>query len=165
MLLLDRPGHGRSPYHPDIIGPTEPPFSYDRAREVYFVTKVSDMQTHVAVRSQWRSGVRRISSRLRADAGGSCCLGRHGCGPAGAPAGSDRTSNRADPLCLGTRRLAGGGPAARVGPRDRQHRADGTTVRGHARHWCACLGLTAAPVTYDPPRATPAEVQGSDSTE
>lgn len=38
VLVVDRPGHGRSPYHPDIIGPPGPPFSYERAREVYFPT-------------------------------------------------------------------------------------------------------------------------------
>ena len=36
VLCVDRPGHGRSPYHSDIMGPMGPPFSYERAREVYF---------------------------------------------------------------------------------------------------------------------------------
>ena len=36
VLIVDRPCHGRSPYHPDVIGPTSPPFSYERARQVYF---------------------------------------------------------------------------------------------------------------------------------
>lgn len=36
VFRVDRPGHGRSPYHPDIMGPTGPAFSYERAREVYF---------------------------------------------------------------------------------------------------------------------------------
>ena len=36
VLVVDRPGHGRSPYHPDIIGPMSPPFAYEEGREVYF---------------------------------------------------------------------------------------------------------------------------------
>jgi len=36
VFVVDRPGHGRSPYHPDLMGPMGPPFSYERGREVYF---------------------------------------------------------------------------------------------------------------------------------
>lgn len=36
VFCVDRPGHGRSPYHPQILGPMGPAFSYERAREVYF---------------------------------------------------------------------------------------------------------------------------------
>ena len=36
VLLVDRPGHGRSPYHPDTVGPMGSPFSYERGQEVYF---------------------------------------------------------------------------------------------------------------------------------
>ena len=45
VLMVDRPGHGRSPYHPDIIGPPGPPFSYERAKAVYFADDVADQQT------------------------------------------------------------------------------------------------------------------------
>ena len=36
VLIVDRPVHGRSPYHPDIVGPMSVPFSYEEGREVYF---------------------------------------------------------------------------------------------------------------------------------
>lgn len=36
VFVVDRPGHGRSPYHPDVMGPASPPFSYERGRDVYF---------------------------------------------------------------------------------------------------------------------------------
>ncbi len=36
VFRVDRPGHGRSPYHAEIMGEMGPPFSYERAREVYF---------------------------------------------------------------------------------------------------------------------------------
>ncbi len=36
VLLVDRPGHGRSPFHPDTMGPMGPPFSYENGRKIYF---------------------------------------------------------------------------------------------------------------------------------
>ncbi len=34
-LVVDRPGHGRSPLHPDIVGPPGPPFSQEGGRQIY----------------------------------------------------------------------------------------------------------------------------------
>ncbi len=45
VLMVDRPGHGRSPYHPDILGTPGPPFSYERAKAVYFADDVAHKQT------------------------------------------------------------------------------------------------------------------------
>lgn len=36
VLVVDRPGHGRSPYHVDTLGPMGPPFSYEGGRQIYF---------------------------------------------------------------------------------------------------------------------------------
>jgi pimeloyl-ACP methyl ester carboxylesterase len=36
VLVVDRPGHGRSPFHIDTIGPMGPPFSYENGRHIYF---------------------------------------------------------------------------------------------------------------------------------
>ncbi|MFM0017075.1 alpha/beta hydrolase [Paraburkholderia azotifigens] len=36
VLVVDRPGHGRSPYHVDTVGPMGPPFSYEGGRQIYF---------------------------------------------------------------------------------------------------------------------------------
>ena len=36
VLLVDRPGHGRSPLHVETIGPMGPPFSYEGGRRIYF---------------------------------------------------------------------------------------------------------------------------------
>lgn len=36
VFCVDRPGHGRSPYHSEILGAMGPAFSYERAQEVYF---------------------------------------------------------------------------------------------------------------------------------
>ena len=34
-IIVDRPGHGRSPLHIDIIGPMGPPFSYEGGQQIY----------------------------------------------------------------------------------------------------------------------------------
>ena len=36
VVIVDRPGQGRSPYHPDTLGPMGPPFSYEGGRKIYF---------------------------------------------------------------------------------------------------------------------------------
>jgi pimeloyl-ACP methyl ester carboxylesterase len=36
VLVIDRPGHGRSPYHVDTLGTMGPPFSYEGGRQIYF---------------------------------------------------------------------------------------------------------------------------------
>lgn len=36
VLVVDRPAHGRSPFHTDVLGPMGPPFSYEGARKIYF---------------------------------------------------------------------------------------------------------------------------------
>ena len=41
VLLADRPGHGRSPYQPDIMGPMGPSFPYEEGQEVFFPPKAA----------------------------------------------------------------------------------------------------------------------------
>ncbi|KAA2234584.1 alpha/beta hydrolase [Salinarimonas soli] len=35
VLVVDRPGHGRSPFHTDVVGRMGPPFSYEGGRAIY----------------------------------------------------------------------------------------------------------------------------------
>ena len=44
-VVVDRPGHGRSPFHIDILGPMGPPFSYEGGRKIYFPEDVSGKHT------------------------------------------------------------------------------------------------------------------------
>lgn len=48
VYVVDRCGHGRSPYHPDIVAPMGPPFSYEAATELFLPDVARDEQT------QWR---------------------------------------------------------------------------------------------------------------
>ncbi|WP_237680788.1 alpha/beta hydrolase [[Erwinia] mediterraneensis] len=36
VLVIDRPGHGRSPFHVDTLGEMGPPFSYEGGQQIYF---------------------------------------------------------------------------------------------------------------------------------
>ncbi|GAA0927716.1 alpha/beta fold hydrolase [Pseudonocardia zijingensis] len=35
VYVVDRPGHGRSPHHPDVLGPMGPPFGYERLKDLF----------------------------------------------------------------------------------------------------------------------------------
>ncbi|WP_433622123.1 alpha/beta fold hydrolase [Nocardia sp. CA-120079] len=43
--VVDRPGHGRSPLHPDVIGQPGPAFSYERAIALFAPEAVAERQT------------------------------------------------------------------------------------------------------------------------
>lgn len=45
VLVADRPGHGRSPFHVDTMGPMGPPFSYEHGRYIYFPREYEDRHT------------------------------------------------------------------------------------------------------------------------
>ena len=160
VLMVDRPCHGRSPYHPDVIGPTSPPFSYERAREVYFPIGGGE--------TQWPFDP-------ADDAAFDAFLAPYGPLPA-----DFRLSQEMDADRL-ARLLDRIGPAIMVthsasGPdgwlvADRRPGLVKAIVSiepmgppfGHTPGFGPLeWGLTAAPVTYDPPRATPREVRAAD---
>ncbi|KID30905.1 alpha/beta fold hydrolase [Prauserella rugosa] len=50
VYVVDRCGHGRSPYHPDVVGPMGPPFPYEAARALFLPDEARSDQT------QWTFG-------------------------------------------------------------------------------------------------------------
>lgn len=38
VYVVDRPGHGRSPHHPDVLGPVAPPFPFEAAQSYFAPT-------------------------------------------------------------------------------------------------------------------------------
>lgn len=44
VYVIDRPGHGRSPYHPEVIGEMGPPFPYEAANGLFFSDENKDDQ-------------------------------------------------------------------------------------------------------------------------
>lgn len=47
VYVVDRPGHGRSPYHPEVVGEMGGPFPYEAANGLFFPDEVESEQ------SQW----------------------------------------------------------------------------------------------------------------
>ena len=47
VYVVDRPGHGRSPYHPDVVGEMGAPFPYEAANSLFFPEDAESAQ------SQW----------------------------------------------------------------------------------------------------------------
>jgi pimeloyl-ACP methyl ester carboxylesterase len=44
VYVVDRPGHGRSPYHPDVLGPSGSPASLEMARWLFASPEAADRQ-------------------------------------------------------------------------------------------------------------------------
>ncbi len=45
VFIVDRPGQGRSPYQPDVLGPMGPSFPYEEGREVFFPVSAAALHT------------------------------------------------------------------------------------------------------------------------
>ena len=161
VLWVDRPGHGRSPYHPEIIGTPGPPFSYERAREVYFAAEAAEKQT------QWPFDA-------EDDAAYDDFLAGYGPMPADLAASEDmdadrlaRLLDRIGPAIVMTHSASGPdgwlvadrrpGLVAAIVSIEPMGPPFAETPGIGALAW----GLTAAPVTYAPPRTTPEAVKAA----
>ncbi len=139
-VVVDRPGHGRSPLHTDIIGPMGPPFSYEGGRQIYCPARPGGPAHAMAVRARRRRRDGPVHRRLRPAAGRPRRLGGHGRRPPRPAARPDRAGDPAHPLGVRPERLARGRPPAGAGPRHRQRRADGAALRRYPQHRPAALG-------------------------
>jgi 3-hydroxyisobutyrate dehydrogenase-like beta-hydroxyacid dehydrogenase/pimeloyl-ACP methyl ester carboxylesterase len=162
VFCVDRPGHGRSPYHSEILGPMGPAFSYERAREVYF--------PEGGCETQWP---------FTADDDSTFDAFIAGYGPMPADLAASQTMD-ADRLAQLLDRIgkaiivthSASGPdgwlladrrpglIAAIVAVEPMGPVFGDTPGIGALDW----GLTAAPITFDPPRASAQEVQAADSS-
>ena len=161
-LVVDRPGHGRSPLHTDVVGPMGPPFSYEGGRKVYFPPDLSGKHTEWpfspdddAAMDQFIAGYGPLPADLAAsedmDAdrlarlldriGPAILLTHSASGPSGWLAADRRPGS--------VKAIVSVEP---MGPPF----ADVPSIG--ALRW----GLTAAPLTFDPPRAIPVAVRDAD---
>ncbi|MDB6442401.1 NAD(P)-binding domain-containing protein [Pseudomonas sp. 21TX0197] len=157
VFRVDRPGHGRSPYHPDIMGPMGPAFSYERAREVYFPEGAGETQwpfepddgpafdafvaAYGPMPADLAASQTLDADRLAAllDKIGKAIIVTHSAsGPSGWLAADRRPG-----LVAGIVAVEPMGPVF------------GHTPGIGSLDW----GLTAAPLTFDPPRKTPEQVR------
>ncbi|MFI5586470.1 alpha/beta fold hydrolase [Amycolatopsis sp. NPDC051758] len=157
VYVVDRCGHGRSPYHPDVVGPMGAPFPYEAARALFLPDEVNDAQT------QWTYGPEHLdqllcpmgplpadlaeSQRLDADRlgrlldiVGEAVLVTHS---AGGPIGWLTADARPEKVVAIT-------AIEPMGPAFAQFPGLGALT------W----GLTSTEITYDPPAGDPSEVTG-----
>lgn len=52
VYVVDRPGHGRSPHHPEVLGEMGPPFSYEALRDL-FVPADDGRHPRAHLHTQW----------------------------------------------------------------------------------------------------------------
>lgn len=162
VLVVDRPGHGRSHTHPDVIGPVGHAFSYEEGERVFFPHTDADKQTQwpfdledsdaldsfIAAfgplpadfcESQEMDAER--LSRLLDKIGPAILMTHSASGPLGW-----LVADKCPEQVVAIVSVEPMGPAFVTAP------GIGTL------NW----GLTAAPVNYNPPRASAEEVQGAD---
>ncbi len=162
VFVIDRPTQGRSPFSPEIMGKVGPAFAYEEGEEVFFPAKT------LANHQQWlfkADDVEAFDSFVAAF------------GPLPEDIATWQALDQArlatlldkiGPAILLTHSASGsdGWLAADRRPRhvvaivtvEPMGPPFGKTPNIGALNW----GLTAVPVTYDPPRATPEEVRAAD---
>jgi pimeloyl-ACP methyl ester carboxylesterase len=66
VFVVDRPGHGRSPYHPDVFGAVAPPLPTEDYLQIFAPPAVAEVHTQWPVgRSGDDPGVRQLAASLR----------------------------------------------------------------------------------------------------
>ena len=164
VLIVDRPGHGRSPYHVDAIGPMGPPFSCEGGLQIYFPADPSGRHT------QWPFATDDEAAMDQFIAG-------YGPLPADLAASQDmdadrlaRLLNRIGPAILLTHSASGpsGWLAADRRPGLVKAIASiepmGPPFADIPNIGPLRWGLTAVPLTFDPPLASPDAVRAADPT-
>ena len=162
VLIVDRPGHGRSHTHPGIVGPVGDPFSYEDAEHVFFPPEAAKAQTQLPFDPKDEKAFDEfvapfgplpadlaISQQMDAD-----CLARliDKIGPAII---LTHSASGSDGWLLADRRKEQIVAIVTVEP---MGPAFADTPGLGKLSW----GITAAPIKYDPPRSTAEEVSAAD---
>ena len=162
VFCVDRPGHGRSPYHSKILGPMGPPFSYERAREVYFPKGGSETQWPFSADDEsafdaFIAGYGPMPADLAASQTMDADRLAQLLDRIGKAIVVTHSASGPDGWLLADRRP---GLIAAIVAVEPMGPVFGDTPGIGALDW----GLTAAPITFDPPRASAQEVQAADSS-
>ena len=161
-VVVDRPGQGRSPYHPDTMKAMGPPFSYEDGRKIYFPPDQQPRHT------QWPFAA---DDEAAMDA----FIAGYGPLPADLAFSEDmeadrlaRLLDRIGPAILLTHSASGPVGWLVADPRPGLVKALvavpplGPPFETIPNIGELAWGLAAMPLTFDPPRATPEEVKGAD---
>ena len=161
VLVVDRPGHGRSPFHPEVVGAMGPPFTYEGGRQIYFP---ADTPQH----TQWPFAPDDEAAMDQFIAG-------YGPLPADLAASEDMDADRLatlldriGPAVLFTHSASGPSGWLTADRRPGLVRAIvsvepmGPPFADIPNIGPLAWGLAAAPLTFDPPRSSPEEVRNAD---
>ena len=160
VFCVDRPGHGRSPYHEKILGPMGPAFSYERAREVYFPEGGGETQWPFAVDDEAAfDAFIAPYGPMPADLAAAQALDAERLGQLldriGKAIVITHSASGPDGWLLADARP---GQVAAIVAVEPMGPVFGETPGIGALEW----GLTAAPLTFEPPRSTPEQVRAAD---
>jgi 3-hydroxyisobutyrate dehydrogenase-like beta-hydroxyacid dehydrogenase/pimeloyl-ACP methyl ester carboxylesterase len=160
VFCVDRPGHGRSPYHPEIMGPMGPAFSYERAREVYFPQGGGETRWPFEIDDETAfDAFIAAYGPMPADLAASQALDAERLGQLldriGRAIIVTHSASGPDGWLLADYRP---GMIAAIVAVEPMGPVFGETPGIGALDW----GLTAAPITFDPPCATAAQVRAAD---
>ncbi len=161
-FVIDRPGQGRSPYHPDVIGPIGVPFPYEEGEEVFFPPAAAEAHTQFPFDPKDAAAL-------------DAFIAPYGPLPADLAASQEMDADRIarlldqiGPAIIVTHSASGSdgwlvadrrpGLVAAIVTVEPMGPAFATTPNIGTLDW----GLTAAPITYAPPRATAAEARAAD---
>ena len=161
-VVVDRPGQGRSPFHPQTTGAMGPPFSYENGRKIYFPPDQQPRHT------QWPFA---DDDEAAMDA----FIAGYGPLPADLAFSEDmeadrlaRLLDRIGPAILLTHSASG--PVGWLVADRRPGLVEAIVAVEPMGPPFATIpnigelawGLTATPLTFDPPRGTPEEIKGAD---
>ena len=162
VFVVDRPGHGRSPYNPDVLGPMTPQFAYEEGETVFFPMKTADKHTQWPLDSQDASAL-------------DAFIAPFGPLPADIAAWQEmdadrlaRLLDRIGPAVIMTHSASGSDGWLVADRRPNLVKAIvtiepmGPAFANTQNIGELSWGLTAAPITYDPPRASPEEARTAD---
>jgi pimeloyl-ACP methyl ester carboxylesterase len=168
VYVVDRPGHGRSSYHPDVLGPMGPPFTYELARFLFMPPGEGTAPSDVAqLHSQWPgSGEVGDPALDQFVASAGPMMGDFAAAHALDGARGAELLDRIGPAILIAN--SAGGPAAWLTADARPGLVQAIVAievmgppflenpdRGLSLDW----GLAASPLAYDPPVSDPSELR------
>ncbi len=163
VLLVDRPTQGRSPYHPDVAGPMGPAFSYHEGEEVFFPPAAAARHTQFPFNPQDDAAA--LDAYIAAFGPLPAAIAEWQAMDADRLA---RLLDRIGPAIVFTHSASGSdgwlvadrrpGLVKAIVSVEPMGPPFGHTPNIGTLDW----GLTAIPVTFDPPRASAAEVQAAD---
>ena len=162
VFVVDRAAQGRSPFHPDVVGQMGGPFPYEEARHVYFPAEIGRAHTEWPFADDDQEAIDRFVAPfnpLPADLAASQQMDADRLGAlldmTGPAVLLTHSASGPDGWLAADRRPGGVLAIVTIEPM-------GPPFAEIPHIGALSWGITAAPITYDPPRRSAAEVRAAD---